>query len=108
MAGDVSRGARRDLQERTGRRRPRGDTQGTAILAGSSMARGVAQMARVAAWKGKVFNMFAEGGEKGVVVNKVGPFGMKLVVATVYRGASWMDNKETIVIDYAGTSVMAG
>ena len=86
---------------------PRGDTQGTAIVAGSSMARGLASFARLLAWKGKVFDMFAEDGEKGVLVNKVGPFGMKLIVAKVYRDASWMDSKETIVIDYAKTSFTA-
>ena len=64
-------------------------------------------MARLLAWKGKVFDMFAEEGEKGVLVNKVGPFGMKLIVAKVYRDASWMDNRETIVIDYGKTSFMA-
>lgn len=86
---------------------PRGDTQGTAIVAGSGMARGLAAVARLLAWKGKVFDMFAEGGEKGVLVNKIGPFGMKLIVAKVYRDASWMDERETIVIDYAKTSLMA-
>lgn len=86
---------------------PRGDTYGTAILAGSSMARGLAKVARLFAWQGKVFDMYAEQGEKGVLVNKVSPFGIKLVVAKVYRGASWMDNNETIVIDYASTSLMA-
>ena len=86
---------------------PRGDTQGTAIVAGSRMAKVLAKLWRLVAWKGKVFDMFAEGGEKGVLVNKVSPFGMKLIVAKVYRDASWMDNKETIVIDYAKTSLMA-
>ena len=86
---------------------PRGDTQGTAIVAGCSMAGGLAKLARLVAWKGKVFDMFAEKGEKGVLVNKVSPFGMRLIVAKVYRDASWMDNKETIVIDYAKTSLMA-
>ena len=86
---------------------PRGDTLGTAIVAGSRMAKGLATLARFVAWKGKVFDMFAENGEKGVLVNKVSPFGMKLIVAKVYRDASWMDNKETIVIDYAKTSLLA-
>ena len=86
---------------------PRGDTHGTAIVAGSSMARGLAKIARLVFWKGKVFDMFAEAGEKGVLANKVGPFGMKVIVAKVYRDASWMDNKETIVIDYGRTSLMA-
>ena len=86
---------------------PRGDTQGTAIVAGSRIAKGLAKLARLVAWKGKVFDMFAEEGEKGVLVNKISPFGVKLIVAKVYRDASWMDNKETIVIDYAKTSLMA-
>jgi len=32
---------------------------------------------------------------------------MNLIVAKVYRDASWMDNKETIVIDYGRTSLVA-
>jgi len=86
---------------------PRGDTQGTAIVAGSGIAKCLAKLARLFAWKGKVFDMFAEQGEKGVLVNKVGPFGMRMIAAKVYRDASWMDSKETIVIDYARTSLLA-
>ena len=86
---------------------PGGDTHGTAIMAGSRMAKGVAKVARLVAWQGKVFDMFAEGGQKGLLVNKISPFGMKLCVAKVYRDASWMDGKETIVIDYAATSLLA-
>lgn len=86
---------------------PRGDTRGTAIVAGSVLAKPLAMLARWFAWKGKVFDMFAEQGQKGILVNKVSPFGMKLIVAKVYRDASWLDNKETIVIDYARTSLLA-
>lgn len=86
---------------------PRGDTFGTAIVAGSRLAKFLALLARLFAWKGKVFDMFADNGEKGVLVNKVSPFGMKLIVAKVYRDASWLDNRETIVIDYARTSLLA-
>lgn len=86
---------------------PSGDTLGTAIVTGTFLAKILAKLARLLAWKGKVFNMFAEDGEKGVLVNKISPFGLKLIVATVYRDASWMDGKETIVIDYAKTSILA-
>jgi hypothetical protein len=86
---------------------PRGDTQGTAIVAGSRVAKPLAALARWFWWKGKVFDMFAENGEKGVLVNKISPFGMKLIVAKVYRDASWLDQRETIVIDYARTSLLA-
>lgn len=85
---------------------PRGDTRGTPILAGSSLARGFARFARLVAWQGKVFDLFAEDGAAGVLVNKVTPLGIKGVVAKVYRGPSWMDGKETIIIDYSRTSLL--
>lgn len=83
---------------------PRGDMRGTAIVAGSSLARLLARLARLFAWQGKVFDMFAEDGEAGVLVNKVTPFSLTFIVAKVYREASWMDDKPTIVIDYSKTS----
>ena len=43
----------------------------------------------------------------GVVVNKVSPLGVNLIVAKVYRGESWMDGKDTIIIDYSSTSLFA-
>lgn len=85
---------------------PRGDTRGTAIVAGSSFARGLARFARLVAWQGKVFDIFTEDGSAGVLVNKVTPLGLKLVVAKVYRGPSWMDARETIIIDYSKTSLL--
>ncbi|RDV24602.1 hypothetical protein DXV75_12955 [Alteromonas aestuariivivens] len=86
---------------------PRGDTRGTAIVAGSSCARFVASIARLLAWQGKVFDIFPPDYERGILINKVLPIGLGLIVAKVYRGESWMDGKETIVIDYSTTSVSA-
>lgn len=86
---------------------PTGDTQGTAILAGSIFARMVAGVARILAWQGKVFDLFASDGQAGVLVNKISPFRLKLIVAEVYRDTSWLDDKETIVIDYSKTSLLA-
>lgn len=86
---------------------PTGDTQGTAILAGSTFAKLVAKFARIFAWQGKVFDLFSADRQSGVLVNKVTPFRMKLIVAKVYRDRSWMDDKETIVIDYSKTSLLA-
>ena len=86
---------------------PTGDTQGTAILAGSTFAKLVAKFARIFAWQGKVFDLFSADRQSGVLVNKVTPFRMKLIVAKVYRDKSWMDDKETIVIDYSKTSLLA-
>ncbi|MCH9699149.1 MAG: hypothetical protein K0U68_13695 [Gammaproteobacteria bacterium] len=86
---------------------PLGDTQGTAILAGSSLSKIVAVLARWLAWQGKVFDLFCAGGDAGILVNKITPFSWKFIVAKVYRDASWMDGNETIVIDYSKTSFVA-
>ena len=86
---------------------PQGDTRGTAILAGSPFPKVFAKAANLVAWQGKVFDLFTPDFNSGVVVNKVSPLGFKLIVAKVYRGSSWMDGKETIIIDYSNTSLFA-
>lgn len=86
---------------------PDGDTRGTAIVAGSFFARWYARFARLFAWQGKEFDLFAADGQSGILVNKVTPFSLTFIVAKVYRDASWMDGKETIVIDYSRTSFFA-
>jgi len=42
-----------------------------------------------------------------VLVNKISYFSLTFIVAKVYRDASWMDGKDTIVIDYSKTSFFA-
>lgn len=86
---------------------PSGDTRGTAIVAGSLLAKLYAMFARLFAWQGKVFDLFAADCEKGLLVNKITPFSLTFIVAKVYKDASWMDGKETIVIDYSTTSFFA-
>ncbi|WP_207308727.1 hypothetical protein [Marinobacter caseinilyticus] len=86
---------------------PQGDTRGTAILAGGPLPRVFAGLARLLAWQGKVFDLFSPGYSNGVVVNKITPLGLNLIVAKTYRDQSWMDGKETIVIDYRSTSLLA-
>ncbi|MCW8108936.1 hypothetical protein OPS25_10570 [Alteromonas ponticola] len=86
---------------------PHGDTQGTAIVAGSPRAKTFARFARALAWQGKVFDIFPPNFERGILINKVLPAGLGMIVAKVYRDKSWMDGKETIVIDYSSTSILA-
>ena len=86
---------------------PTGDTRGTAILAGSIFSKIVAVFARLLAWQGKVFDLLCPGGQAGVLVNKITPFGLTFIVAKVYRDKSWLDGKDTIVIDYSKTSFVA-
>ncbi|MDN5752050.1 MAG: hypothetical protein L0H15_02060 [Nitrosospira sp.] len=86
---------------------PVGDTRGTAILAGSIFSKTVAALARLLAWQGKVFDLFCPGSQAGILVNKITPFGLTFIVAKVYRDKSWLDGKDTIVIDYSKTSFVA-
>ena len=86
---------------------PSGDTRGTAIVAGTFLARWYARFARLFAWQGKVFDLFPPRQENGILINKISPFSLTFIVAKVYKDASWMDGEETIVIDYSKTSFVA-
>jgi len=46
-------------------------------------------------------------GTTGVLRNKILPFGLNAIIAKVYKGPSWLDNKECIVLDYSETSLLA-
>ena len=86
---------------------PEGDTQGTAILAGSIFSKFVAAFARLFAWQGKIFDLFSSDHQSGILLNKITPFSLTFIVAKVYRDKSWLDGKDTIVIDYSKTSFFA-
>jgi hypothetical protein len=83
---------------------PDGDADGQ-VLVGSKhedVSDTVAWVAENLAWKGKAFDR-----EKGELRNKILPFGVKAVRAKVYKELSWFDGKETIVLDYSKTSIVA-
>jgi hypothetical protein len=86
---------------------PSGDTRGTAIVTGALLPRTLARIARLFAWQGKLFDLFAEDTNAGVLINKITPFSLNFIVAKVYRGKSWLDQQDTIVIDYSKTSFVA-
>ena len=86
---------------------PSGDTRDTAIVTGSLFSKTLAGIARAFAWQGKLFDLFPPDYQSGVLINKITPFSLTFVVAKVYRDKSWMDGKETIVIDYSKTSFFA-
>ena len=82
---------------------PDGEAKGTAIIApGSSVSTEIAEIIKIFAWKGKVFDA-----EHGFLRNEILPFGLKAIVAKVYKDASWLDGKECIVLDYSETSILA-
>ena len=82
---------------------PTGKTDGLAIVAsGTKISDEIAHFVNWFTWKGKIFDP-----EKGQLINRIGPMEHPLIVANVYKGKSWFDDKECIVIDYAKTSFIA-
>lgn len=82
---------------------PDGDSQGTAmVMPGSFVSKVLMPLIKVFAWKGKVFHRNQE-----YLFNKVSPFGIQLVKAQIYKGDSWIDGGEAIILDYSKTSFVA-
>ena len=54
-----------------------------------------------------MFDLFPPNQQNGILINKISAFSLTFIVAKVYKGASWMDGKETIIIDYSSTSFLA-
>ncbi len=82
---------------------PNGQGKGTAIIApGSRFSDEIAEFVSYFGWQGKVFDA-----QKGVLKNKILPFGIEAIVARVYKEPSWLDGKECIVLDYSETSIVA-
>ena len=82
---------------------PNGEAKGTAIVApGTKYSESIAQIIKHFGWQGKVFDA-----QKGLLKNRVLAFGIEAIVARVYKGPSWLDGKECIVLDYSDTSLLA-
>ncbi|WP_209347645.1 hypothetical protein [Pontixanthobacter sp. CEM42] len=82
---------------------PDGEADGTAIIApGTSFSDEIAKIISIFAWQGKIFDA-----EKGLLRNEILPFGIRAIVAKVYKEPSWLDQKECIVLDYSDTSILA-
>src|SRR5215472_9080116 len=74
---------------------PNGEAKGTAIVApGTRFSLEIAEFINHFAWQGKTFDA-----AKGVLRNRILPFGLNAIIATVYKGPSWFDNKDCIVLD---------
>jgi hypothetical protein len=82
---------------------PTGQCDGTAIVApGTKFSHDIAKLVNIFAWQGKVFDP-----KSGTLRNRILPLGINAIIAKVYKGPSWLDNKECIVIDYTETSLVA-
>ena len=82
---------------------PDGPAKGTAIIAsGTKFSPEIAEFISVFVWQGKVFDS-----RKGVLRNRILPIGLNAIVADVYKGPSWLDKKECVILDYSETSLVA-
>jgi len=82
---------------------PNGEANGTAIIApGTTYTEEIATFINHFAWQGKTFDAAS-----GTLRNRILPFGMNAIIAKVYKGQSWFDGKECIVLDYSETSLLA-
>lgn len=82
---------------------PDGEAKGTAIIApGTTYNYAVAQIINYFAWQGKIFDT-----KSGTLKNEITPFGLRAILAKVYKGDSWFDHKPCIVLDYSETSMVA-
>jgi hypothetical protein len=82
---------------------PNGEGKGTAIIApGTTYSQDIAEFINHFAWQGKIFDS-----QKGVLRNEILPFGLRAIIAKVYKAPSWLDGKECIVLDYSETSLLA-
>jgi len=75
---------------------PNGEAEGTAIVdPGTARAPEFATFINHFVWKGKT------------LVNNIGTFGLKAILAEVYVDKSLIDKKDCIVLDYSKTSLVA-
>jgi hypothetical protein len=82
---------------------PHGEAQGTAIVApGTTYSTEIATLINHFGWQGKNFDAAT-----GSLKNRILPFGLNAIIAKVYKGTSWLDNKDCIVLDYSETSLVA-
>lgn len=82
---------------------PNGPANGTAIIApGTQYSATIAEVINLFGWQGKVFDA-----ANGFLKNRILAFGVEAIIAKVYKGPSWLDGKECIVLDYSQTSMLA-
>jgi hypothetical protein len=82
---------------------PNGTAAGTAIIApGTKYSQPIAEIINHFGWQGKVFDA-----STGTLKNRILAFGFEAIIAKVYKGPSWLDQKECIVLDYSQTSLVA-
>jgi hypothetical protein len=87
---------------------PEGTGEGTAIIApGTAVSDTIAKFVHLFSWKGKVFTPDPVDPQRATLKNRLLLLGTKAIIAQVYKGESWLDQRECIVLDYSQTSIVA-
>ena len=82
---------------------PSGEARGTAIIApDTEFSEIAARFIHIFGWHGKVFDPAS-----GTLQNVILPVPLRAIAARVFKGPSWIDEKECIVLDYSETSLVA-
>jgi hypothetical protein len=82
---------------------PNGQAEGTAIFwPGSATEPLVEKLVHKIAWQGKVVSA-----EDRSLKNRILPIGLQAIAADVYKGRSWFDGEDCIVLDYSSRSIVA-
>jgi hypothetical protein len=82
---------------------PNGQAEGTAIFwPGAATEPLVEKLVHKIAWQGKVVSA-----EERSLRNRILPIGVRAIAADVYRGRSWFDGEDCIVLDYSQRSIVA-
>jgi hypothetical protein len=79
---------------------PDGSSDGTAVFFPNSLLNAPTMLLASLIWQGKIFDA-----DDGVLVNRV--FGFRAIQAAVYDGVSLYDGRESIIVDYSETSLLA-
>jgi hypothetical protein len=82
---------------------PNGQAEGTAIFWPGSLTEPlVERIVHSIAWQGKVVSA-----EERSLKNRILPVGLNAIAADVYKGRSWFDGRDCIVLDYSQRSIVA-
>jgi hypothetical protein len=82
---------------------PTGEGVGTVIYHPDTTTAEIAEkLVHLIAWQGKAFDP-----DRGELLNLVTPMHLKEIKAKVYKGESWFDGNEAIILDYSSTSLVA-
>lgn len=79
---------------------PDGESDGTAVFFPGALINTPTQLLAALIWQGKVFDT-----DDSILVNKV--FGFRAIKAELYVGESLFDGRESNIIDYSRTSILA-